>query len=60
MGLLVAPVEWAGGKVVINQLSKVASTEAAKSGIKSLLKSAKIDRGTGCHKLHHRGGNRSA
>lgn len=39
MGLLVAPVEWAGGKVVINQLSKVASTEAAKSGIKSLLKS---------------------
>jgi len=39
MGLLVAPVEWAGGKVVINQLSKVASAEAAKSGIKSLLKS---------------------
>ena len=39
MGLLVAPVEWAGGKVVINQLGKVASTEAAKSGIKSLLKS---------------------
>ena len=39
MGLLVAPVEWVGGKVVINQLSKVASAEAAKSGIKSLLKS---------------------
>lgn len=39
MGLLVAPVEWVGGKVVLNQLSKVASTEAAKSGIKSLLKS---------------------
>ena len=39
MGLLVAPVEWAGGKVVINQLGKVASAEAAKSGIKSLIKS---------------------